>query len=68
MCLAYEENGMEKMYHCVKEIKEGCVTIIWAIFQPFYKTFLCEFWVQNCSSIFTLSVCLSVTHPDVHLF
>ena len=35
MCLAYEENGMEKMYHCVKEIKEGCVTIIWAIFQPF---------------------------------
>ena len=43
-------------------------TKIWASFQPFYKTFLCEFWVQNCSSIFTLSVCLSVTHPDVHLF
>ena len=35
MCLAYEENGIEKMHHCVKEIKEGCVTIIWAIFQPF---------------------------------
>ena len=21
MCLAYEENGIEKMHHCVKEIK-----------------------------------------------